>query len=284
MPAPAVDEAPSVPGTGRSDAEVVRPRPCPGSATTTSMPSGSARVRITARVCGCSSASTRRRSPSTCRRDGHGHRLGRGGGLVEQRGVGEVEAGQVHHHLLEVQQRLQPALADLGLVGRVGGVPARVLQHVALDHRRRDRCRGSPCRSARSRWRLPAAKARQPASASRLGAGGGSVSGRALRIAAGTGRGRSPRPSEPTPTAPASPLARPRRGRCGGGRSRRAAAASSRGRGDQASSVLGSEGAVGGLVHQRRRSSGRRRSSLKNQAAPSGSRVDLRRVVDDRRR
>ena len=44
--------------------------------------------------------------------------------LVEQRGVGDVEAGQVGDHGLEIEQRLQPALGDLGLVGRVGGVPA----------------------------------------------------------------------------------------------------------------------------------------------------------------
>ncbi len=41
-------------------------------------------------------------------------------------------------HGLEVEQRLEAALGDLRLVGRVGGVPGRVLQHVAPDHRRRD--------------------------------------------------------------------------------------------------------------------------------------------------
>ena len=121
-----------------------------GSPTTTSMPSGSARVASTARVCGWQSASTKKASAwpwST--RVRHRHGLGGGGGLVEQRGVGELQAGQVDDHRLEVEQRLEPALADLGLVGRVGGVPARVLQHVALDHRRRDACRSSPCRSSR---------------------------------------------------------------------------------------------------------------------------------------
>ena len=49
------------------------------------------------------------------------------------------QPGQVGDHRLEVEQRLEPALADLGLVGRVGGVPGRVLQHVALDDRRGDR-------------------------------------------------------------------------------------------------------------------------------------------------
>ena len=66
------------------------------------------------------------------------HRLGGGGGLVEERGVGGGEAGEVGDDRLEVEQRLEPALGDLGLVGRVGGVPGRVLEHVAADHRRRD--------------------------------------------------------------------------------------------------------------------------------------------------
>jgi hypothetical protein len=65
------------------------------------------------------------------------HRLGGGGGFVEQRGVGELQAGEVDHHLLEVEERFEAALGDLGLVGRVRGVPARVLEHVAQDHRGR---------------------------------------------------------------------------------------------------------------------------------------------------
>ena len=58
--------------------------------------------------------------------------------LVEQRGVGDRQAGEVRDHRLEVEQRLEAALRDLGLVGRVLRVPARVLEDVALDHRRRD--------------------------------------------------------------------------------------------------------------------------------------------------
>ena len=70
---------------------------------------------------------------------GHGHGLSRGGCLVEERGIGDLKAGHVDDHLLEVQQRLKAALAHLSLIGRVGGVPARVLQHVAQDHLGRHR-------------------------------------------------------------------------------------------------------------------------------------------------
>ncbi len=66
----------------------------------------------------------------------HGDGFGRRRRLVQQRGVGDRQAGEVGHHRLEVQQRFQPALRDLRLIRRVGGVPAGVLQHVAQDHRR----------------------------------------------------------------------------------------------------------------------------------------------------
>jgi hypothetical protein len=69
----------------------------------------------------------------------HGHRFRRGRRLVQQRSVCDRHAGQLADHRLEVQQRLQPALRDLRLIGRISGVPARVLQDVAQDHRRRDR-------------------------------------------------------------------------------------------------------------------------------------------------
>jgi hypothetical protein len=68
----------------------------------------------------------------------HVHRLRRGGGLVEERGVGERESGEVGDHRLVVEQRLETSLRDLRLVGRVRGVPGGVLEDVALHDRRRD--------------------------------------------------------------------------------------------------------------------------------------------------
>src|SRR5690606_41717883 len=47
--------------------------------------------------------------------------------------------GEVADHGLEVEQGFEPALADLRLIRRVRRVPGRVLQDVALDHRRQDR-------------------------------------------------------------------------------------------------------------------------------------------------
>ena len=64
-----------------------------------------------------------------------GHGFGHGGRLVEQRCVRQRHAGQIHAHVLEGEQAFEPALGNLGLVGRVGGVPAGVFQHVALNHR-----------------------------------------------------------------------------------------------------------------------------------------------------
>ena len=100
-----------------------------------SMPIGSARVATTAIVCGCVSASTKNADA---------------GCLVERRisviasaaavDSSSIDAlamsmpGEVADHGLEVEERLEPTLADLGLVGRVRGVPGRVLEHVAQDH------------------------------------------------------------------------------------------------------------------------------------------------------
>ena len=65
-----------------------------------------------------------------------GHCLGRGGRFIEHRGIGDCHARQIGDHRLKVEERLEPSLRDLGLVGRVRGVPRRILKHVTRDHRR----------------------------------------------------------------------------------------------------------------------------------------------------
>ncbi|MNI40033.1 hypothetical protein D3C73_942320 [compost metagenome] len=70
---------------------------------------------------------------------GQGHRLGRRRGLIQQRSIGQLQPGQVDDHLLEIEQRLEPALRDLGLVRRVSGVPPGIFQHIAQDDSRGDR-------------------------------------------------------------------------------------------------------------------------------------------------
>ena len=69
-------------------------------------------------------------------RPGHGHRLSGGGGLIEQRSIGNRQPGQLADQGLKIEQGLQPALGNFSLVGGVGRVPGRVLEHMALDHRR----------------------------------------------------------------------------------------------------------------------------------------------------
>jgi hypothetical protein len=53
--------------------------------------------------------------------------------------LASFEAGQLGDERLEIEQRLQPALRDLRLVRRVGGVPAGIFEDGALDDRRRMR-------------------------------------------------------------------------------------------------------------------------------------------------
>ena len=150
------------------------------------------------------SASTRNTAlgaPCSARRQQR-HGLGGGGGLVEQRGVGHGQAGEVGDHRLEVQQRLEPALADLRLVRRVGGVPGRVLQHVAPDHRRGDGAvvaepdhrDGDACCGRRAR-------AARRAPRSRCAAGGSVEAGLGVADGGGHGRGRPARRATATPMA-----------------------------------------------------------------------------------
>ena len=68
----------------------------------------------------------------------HRHGFGSRRRFIEQRCVGNIETGQIADHGLVVQQRLKAALADFRLIGRIGRVPGRVFQNIALDDRRRD--------------------------------------------------------------------------------------------------------------------------------------------------
>ncbi len=64
----------------------------------------------------------------------HRHRLSGGCRLVEQRSIRDVQRREVADHRLKVDESLEPPLADLRLVGRIGRVPGRVLQDIALNH------------------------------------------------------------------------------------------------------------------------------------------------------
>ncbi len=61
------------------------------------------------------------------------HRLGGSGRLVQHRRVGDRHSGEIAHHRLEIDERLEAPLRDLRLVRRIGGVPRRVLEDVAQD-------------------------------------------------------------------------------------------------------------------------------------------------------
>jgi len=63
----------------------------------------------------------------------HQHRFGGGGSLVQQRAVADLHARERDHGGLEVQQRFETALRNLGLIGRIGGVPRGILEDVARD-------------------------------------------------------------------------------------------------------------------------------------------------------
>src|SRR6478735_6358267 len=103
----------------------------------TSRPPAAARSASTLSTWARSAIATSMPSGGARRAAAHeGHRLGDRGGLVEERRAGDGEAGQVADDGLEVDKCLEPALGDLRLVRRVGGVPGGVLQDVALDHRR----------------------------------------------------------------------------------------------------------------------------------------------------
>ena len=70
---------------------------------------------------------------------GQGHRFRCRRGFVQQRGVGQLQAGEVDGQLLEIQQRFESTLGDLGLIRRVSGVPTGIFQDVTQDDSRRQR-------------------------------------------------------------------------------------------------------------------------------------------------
>jgi len=68
----------------------------------------------------------------------HVHGFRRRSPLVQQRGIGDFQTGQISNHRLKIQQRFQTPLRDLRLIRRVLRVPARVLENIALNYRRRN--------------------------------------------------------------------------------------------------------------------------------------------------
>jgi len=68
----------------------------------------------------------------------HMHGLGGCRCFVEKRRSRDLHPAQIHGHGLEIEQGFQAALRNLRLVGGIAGVPARIFEDVALDHRRQD--------------------------------------------------------------------------------------------------------------------------------------------------
>ena len=66
-------------------------------------------------------------------REHHQHRFGGCGAFVQQRTVADLHACQRNDGGLEVQQRLEASLRNLGLIGSVRSVPSGVLEDVARD-------------------------------------------------------------------------------------------------------------------------------------------------------
>ena len=100
------------------------------------MPCGMARVVTTASVCGNTLSSTNTTlAPDFC--ISRGRRAYIIVTASAQGAVGKGHAGEVAYGGLEVQEGFQASLRHFGLVGRIGGVPNGVLEHVALDYGRR---------------------------------------------------------------------------------------------------------------------------------------------------
>ena len=177
-------DAPGYCSSTPNDVAVGQPVAC-RSATTTSMPSGSARVAHDGdglrEAVGVDDEDVARR-PCRPRRSSV-IASAAAVRLVEQRGVGDRQAGQVGDHGLEVQQRLEPALARSpagtacrrctrpGSPARCAGSPAGVMRAVVAqaDHRGEHLVAAGERRAAR---RAPRPRCAPAGRSQRLGARG----------------------------------------------------------------------------------------------------------------
>lgn len=66
------------------------------------------------------------------------HCFGGRGRFIEQRSVGNIERGEIGHHGLEIEQRFEPALRELGLIRRVGRIPTGIFEDVSPNDRGRN--------------------------------------------------------------------------------------------------------------------------------------------------
>ncbi len=143
-----------------------------GSPTRISTPRASARVRTTAIVCGWQPMSTSQTGVPSCFVTAIVIAIASAAAVPSSSSdaLAIGSAGEVTDHRLEGQQRFEPPLRDLGLVRRVRRVPAGILEHVALDHRRHDRA-GIPHADVRAEYVVARGKIRAASRARRARSG-----------------------------------------------------------------------------------------------------------------
>ena len=64
------------------------------------------------------------------------HRFSSGGGLVQQRRIGNRQTGELADQSLKIEQCLQPSLGDFRLIGGVSRIPSGIFEDMPLDQRR----------------------------------------------------------------------------------------------------------------------------------------------------
>src|SRR5688572_21027668 len=64
------------------------------------------------------------------------HRLRCSSAFIKERSVRNRKCGQIRHHRLEIQKRLEPPLRNLSLVRSVLRIPTWILENIALNDRR----------------------------------------------------------------------------------------------------------------------------------------------------